>query len=91
MVVTSDAQVAENRKCCATTAPGKYYHLCLFNSRLTPAGSHTARKLKYLDGWIKLRREKAALYAGYLGKIAGVEVPRESEGCYHCFNYYRSG
>ena len=91
MVVTNDAPVAEKMKMLRNHgAKQKYYHLVPgFNSRLDGLQAAILRvKLKYLDKWIEQRREKAALYAKYLGKIAGVSVPHESEGCYHCYNYY---
>jgi dTDP-4-amino-4,6-dideoxygalactose transaminase len=91
MVVTNDSQVAEKLKMLRNHgAKQKYYHLVPgFNSRLDGLQAAILRvKLKYLDGWIKLRREKAALYAKYLGKIAGVEVPYEAPGSFHCYNYY---
>jgi dTDP-4-amino-4,6-dideoxygalactose transaminase len=91
MVVTSDAQVAEKLKMLRNHgAKQKYYHLVPgFNSRLDGLQAAILRvKLKYLDKWIEQRREKAALYAQYLGKIAGVKVPHEAPGSYHCYNYY---
>jgi dTDP-4-amino-4,6-dideoxygalactose transaminase len=91
MVVTNDASVAEKMKMLRNHgAKQKYYHLVPgFNSRLDGLQAAILRvKLRYLDKWIEQRREKAALYAKYLGKIAGVTVPHESEGCYHCYNYY---
>jgi len=91
MVITNDASVAEIMKMLRNHgARQKYYHLVSgFNSRLDGLqAAILSVKLKYLDGWIKLRREKAALYAKYLGKIAGVSVPHETPGSYHCYNYY---
>jgi len=71
-------------------AKQKYHHLMPgFNSRLDGLQAAILRvKLKYLDKWIKQRRQKAALYAKYLGKIEGVSVPHEAPGSYHCYNYY---
>jgi dTDP-4-amino-4,6-dideoxygalactose transaminase len=94
MVVTNDPQVAENLKMLRNHgAKQKYYHLVTgFNSRLDGLQAAILRvKLKYLDKWIERRREKAVLYAKYLGKIAGVSVPQEIEGSYHCYNYYTIG
>jgi len=91
MVVTSDASVAEKLKMLRNHgARKKYYHLVPgFNSRLDGLQAAILRvKLKYLDKWIEQRREKAALYAKHLGKIAGVSVPPEAPGNYHCYNYY---
>jgi len=91
MVVTNDASVAENLKMLRNHgARQKYYHLVPgFNSRLDGLQAAILRaKLKYLDKWIERRREKACLYAKYLGKIVGVSVPQETPGNYHCYNYY---
>jgi len=91
MVVTNDAQVAENLKMLRNHgARQKYYHLVPgFNSRLDGLQAAILRvKLRYLGKWIELRREKAALYAEHLGRVAGVSLPQETEGCYHCYNYY---
>jgi len=91
MVVTNDGQVAEKLKMLRNHgAKQKYYHLVPgFNSRLDGLQAAILRvKLKYLDGWIKLRREKAALYAKHLGNIPGMSIPHQSLGCYHCYNYY---
>lgn len=91
MVVTSDQQVAEKLRMLRNHgARQKYYHLVPgFNSRLDGLQAAILRvKLKHLDKWIEQRREKAALYAKYLGKLAGVSVPHETSGSYHCYNYY---
>jgi dTDP-4-amino-4,6-dideoxygalactose transaminase len=91
MVVTNDPQVAENLKMLRNHgARQKYYHLVPgFNSRLDGLQAAILRvKLRYLDKWIEQRRVKAALYADHLGKIACVSVPHETEGNYHCYNYY---
>jgi len=91
MVVTSDASVAEKLKMLRNHgAKQKYYHLVPgFNSRLDGLQAAILRvKLRHLDEWIAQRRQKAELYAKYLGKMAGVSVPHESPGSYHCYNYY---
>jgi dTDP-4-amino-4,6-dideoxygalactose transaminase len=91
MVVTNEAEVAENLKMLRNHgAKQKYYHLVPgFNSRLDGLQAAILRvKLKYLDKWIGQRREKATLYAKYLDKIKGVSVPHEAPGNYHCYNYY---
>ena len=91
MVVTNDPQVAENLKMLRNHgARQKYYHRVPgFNSRLDGLQAAILRvKLRYLDKWIEQRRAQAALYAEHLGKIAGVSVPQERSGNYHCYNYY---
>lgn len=91
MVVTNDSQIADKLKMLRNHGTKqKYYHMIPgFNSRLDALQAAILRiKLKYLDKWIKLRREKAALYAKYLKNIPGLETPQDSPGCYHCYNYY---
>jgi dTDP-4-amino-4,6-dideoxygalactose transaminase len=91
MVVTGDASVAEKLKMLRNHgARQKYHHLVPgFNSRLDGLQAAVLRvKLKYLDKWIEQRREKAILYAKYLGKIEGVSVPHEEFNSRHCYNYY---
>jgi dTDP-4-amino-4,6-dideoxygalactose transaminase len=91
MVITNDASVAEKLKMLRNHgAKQKYYHLVPgFNSRLDGLQAAILRvKLRYLEKWIEQRRNKAALYARYLDKVAGVSVPHEAPGSYHCYNYY---
>jgi len=91
MVVTNDPQVAENLKMLRNHgAKQKYYHLVPgFNSRLDGLQAAILRvKLRYLDKWIGQRRRVAGLYAEHLGKIPHIALPHETEGCYHCYNYY---
>lgn len=91
MVVTNDPQTAENLKMLRNHgAKQKYYHLVPgFNSRLDGLQAAILRvKLRYLDKWIEQRRRVAGLYAKHLGKIPHIALPHQSEGNYHCFNYY---
>jgi len=91
MVVTNDASVAEKLKMLRNHgARQKYYHQVPgFNSRLDGLQAAILRvKLKYLDTWIEQRRRVADSYAEQLGKIPHIVLPRQSEGSYHCFNYY---
>ena len=91
MVVTNDENVAEkitvlrNHGC-----KQKYYHLVPgFNSRLDGIQAAILKvKLKHLDEWIKLRRQKASLYSQLLDTIEGIETPYEASFGRHCFNYY---
>lgn len=91
MVVTNDQQVAEVvgmlRK---HGAKESYYHLLPgFNSRLDALQAAILRvKLKYLDNWNSLRRDKAYLYTQLLGEIAGIELPYIEEHNISSVNYY---
>ena len=91
MVVTNDPQLAETvdllRKHGARTS---YYHLLPgFNSRLDALqAAILSVKLKHLDHWKELRREKAFLYTGLLGQIGSIEPPHVEEHSRHSFNYY---
>ena len=91
MVVTNDLEIAEkvimlrNHGC-----KEKYYHLIPgFNSRLDALQAAILRvKLRHLDEWNELRRQKASVYSQRLGEVAGIEPPYIAPDSYHVFNYY---
>jgi len=91
MVMTDSTQIAEqvamlrNHGC-----KQKYYHTVAgFNSRLDEVQAAVLRvKLKHLDKWIELRRQKAELYNKLLGQIDGITPPHSAQYSYHNFNYY---
>lgn len=91
MVVTNDRQIAEVvgmlRKHGSKVA---YYHLLPgFNSRLDALQAAILRvKLKHLDNWNRLRREKAALYTQLLSQIDGIEPPYIERHSISSANYY---
>ena len=91
MVTTNSPEVADKvgilRKHGARVT---YYHsLHGFNSRLDTLQAAVLRvKLRHLDDWNQLRREKANLYSQQLNRIAGV-VPLQADGnSLSCFSYY---
>ena len=58
------------------------------NSRLDEVQASVLRvKLKYLEQWIKERREKAEFYHNQLSSLP-VKLPREREGIRHTYNSY---
>jgi len=91
MVVTNSSKIAEkvqmlrNHGC-----KQKYYHLIPgFNSRLDSLQAAILRvKLRHLDDWLELRRQKASLYARLLEPIDDIEPPYAAPYGYHIFNYY---
>lgn len=91
MVITNNPEIAErvamlrNHGC-----KEKYYHLFPgFNSRLDSIQAAIIRvKLKHLDGWIKQRRQNAALYAKLLSGVEAITPPDEMPHRSHIFNYY---
>ena len=91
MVVTNDAEIADkvamlrNHGC-----KHKYHHLVPgFNSRLDELQAAILRvKLRHLDDWIELRRQKASAYSQLFDQIDGVQPPYVAPGVYHVFNYY---
>ncbi len=91
MVVTSDSQIAEVvqtlRQHGSRTS---YYHIMPgFNSRLDALQAAILRvKLKYLDNWNNLRRQKASLYTQLLSEIDGIEPPYIAEHVKPSANYY---
>jgi dTDP-4-amino-4,6-dideoxygalactose transaminase len=91
MVVTSDAAIAE--KVGILRAHGckkKYYHLVDgFNSRLDTLQAAVLRvKLRYLDQWTALRREKAVYYNTLLSRSRACIVPKEAPYAGHVFYAY---
>ena len=91
MVVTNNPEIAErvvmlrNHGC-----EQKYYHLVPgFNSRLDELQAAILRvKLKHLDNWIELRRQKASAYSQLFSRIDSIQPPYVSSDSYHIFNYY---
>ena len=91
MVVTNNSEIAErvvmlrNHGC-----KEKYYHLVLgFNSRLDELQAAILRvKLKHLDDWIELRRQKASAYSQLFSRIDSIQPPYVAPDNYHIFNYY---
>lgn len=91
MVITDNSDIA--REITALRNHGtkeKYYHSTPgFNSRLDEIQAAILRaKLKHLDEWIELRRQKAELYTELLGHIGGIATPHIAPHSYHIFNYY---
>ena len=91
MVVTNDSEITEVvgmlRVHGAETA---YYHrMPGFNSRLDALQAAVLRvKLKRLEGWNEVRREKASLYGRLLGQIEGIAPPHFEEHSKSSCNYY---
>ncbi len=91
MVVTDNPEIAEKvtmlrnhggQKKYFSSAPG-------FNSRLDELQAAILRvKLRHLEEWLKIRRQKAALYSRLLDQIEGIEPPYVAPDCHHIFNYY---
>ena len=91
LVVTDSAQIAEKIAMLRNHgSKEKYYHpLPGFNSRLDEIQAAILRvKLRHLDDWIELRRQKAELYTELLGQIDGISAPYTAPYSYHNFNYY---
>jgi dTDP-4-amino-4,6-dideoxygalactose transaminase len=91
MVVTNNAEIAEVagmlRKHGSRVS---YYHLLPgFNSRLDTLQAAILRvKLKHLEDWNRLRREKASLYTQLLSQIDGIEPPYLEDYNISSANYY---
>jgi dTDP-4-amino-4,6-dideoxygalactose transaminase len=91
MVTTNNHEIAEmvvmlrNHGC-----HEKYYHLIPgFNSRLDELQAAILKvKLKHLNEWIELRRQKASFYTKLLNRVAGITPPYIAPDSYHIFNYY---
>jgi len=91
MVVTSNPEIAEIVAMLRNHgSKEKYYHLIPgFNSRLDELQAAVLRvKLRHLDAWIELRRQKASLYNKLFSQIDGISLPYIAPDSYHVFNYY---
>jgi len=91
MVITNKPEIAE--KIAVLRNHGskiKYYHLMPgFNSRLDELQAAILRvKLRHLDEWIELRRQKASLYTRLFSQIDSISPPNTAPDSYHIFNYY---
>jgi len=91
MVVTNNPEIAK-RVAMLRNHGGeeKYYHLIPgFNSRLDELQATILRvKLRHLDDWIELRRQKASVYSQLFEQIDGIQPPYIAPESYHIFNYY---
>ncbi len=90
-VVTNNPQIADMVKLLRQHgAKSSYYHVLTgFTSRLDALQAAILRvKLKRLDEWSSLRREKASLYSKLLSEIGGIETPYICENCLTSANYY---
>ena len=90
MVVTNDQQLAERIRMIALHgARRKYYHEILgVNSRLDTIQAAVLKvKLKYLDGWNRLRQKFAEEYTKRLTEIK-VIIPYVMPGCTHIYHQY---
>jgi dTDP-4-amino-4,6-dideoxygalactose transaminase len=91
MVVTDDAQIAETVRILRVHgSKASYQHVMHgFNSRLDALQAAILRvKLKHLDKWNELRRNKAALYTRLLSRIDDIELPHFEKNCKSSCNYY---
>ncbi|GAI26903.1 unnamed protein product, partial [marine sediment metagenome] len=91
MVVTNSPGIAEKVKILRNHGcKEKYYHLIPgFSSRLDELQAAILRvKLRYLDKWNELRRQKALTYSRLLAEIEEIELSYIAPYSYHIFNYY---
>jgi dTDP-4-amino-4,6-dideoxygalactose transaminase len=91
MVVTNNPEIAEKVTMLHNHGGQKKYFSSVpgFNSRLDELQAAILRvKLRHLEEWLKIRRQKAALYSQLLGQIEGIAPPYEAPDCHHIFNYY---
>lgn len=91
LVATSSPEIAEKVEMLRRHGSKvTYYHLIPgFNSRLDALQAAILRvKLRHLDNWNQLRREKAKLYARQLNKIDGIVLPYTEKHSLPIYNYY---
>jgi dTDP-4-amino-4,6-dideoxygalactose transaminase len=91
MVVTSNPEIAEKVAMLRNHGSREKYYTVIhgFNSRLDELQAALLRvKLRHLDNWIELRRQKAAAYTKLLNQITGIQPPYVAPYGHHVFNYY---
>jgi dTDP-4-amino-4,6-dideoxygalactose transaminase len=91
MVVTNDAEIGDlTRVLRQHGSKTTYYHILHgFNSRLDALQAAILReKLKYLENWSEMRRNKANLYSQLLAGLRGIVAPYIAEGNTTSANYY---
>lgn len=91
MIVTNNPDIAEKARMLRNHgSKERYYYLVHgFNSRLDSLQAAILRvKLRHLNEWIEMRRQKASLYCQLLERIDGMKPPYVAPYSYHIFNYY---
>ncbi len=94
LVATNDAQIAETLRLLRNHGRKETYHHVIpgFNSRLDALQAAILRvKLRHVDDWIQLRRQKAIAYTERLASLDGVLPPYAGPHARHVFNYYTVG
>lgn len=89
MIVTNNAEIAEKVRILRNHgSPGRYIHQTIgVNSRLDEIQAGVLRvKMKYIDQYNELRREKAELYTKFLNEV--VITPKEPDNTYHVYHLY---
>jgi len=91
MVVTNDAAIAETVRMLRVHGSKETYRHVMhgFNSRLDALQAAVLRvKLKHLDRWNELRRNRTALYTRLLSQVGGIAPPYFEEHIKSSCNYY---
>lgn len=91
MIVSNNEKIAQEVMVLRGHGSRKAYHhdLIGYNSRLDELQAAILRiKLPFLDGFIRARRENAALYCKYLKNVEQLLVPYESPRGKHTFNQF---
>lgn len=91
MVTTDSDKVAKELKSLRNHGSKvRYYHDTVgYNSRLDELQAGILRvKLKRIETYNRLRRERAAQYSESLSKMPGITVPAEETGYFHVYHQY---
>lgn len=91
MIVTNDAQIAETARTLRQHGAKEAYRHIMFgvNSRLDSIQAAILRvKLKHLDRWSELRRQRSLFYNKLISQIDGIEPPYVAEHNLTSANYY---
>ncbi len=93
MVLTNNEEIAEKIRVLRAHGLNGDYSYCLsgYNSRLDELQGAILRvKLKYLDDWINMRRQKAHFYNELLTSFSssGLKIPQEASYARHNYGVY---
>ncbi len=93
MVITNNEEIAEKVGFLRTHGLSGDYSYCLsgYNSRLDELQGAILRvKLKYLDDWVDMRRQKAHLYNELFTSLSssGLKIPQEASYTRHNYGAY---
>lgn len=90
-VITNDEKISNNLRMLANHGRVEKYEHSIegYNSRLDTIQAAVLRvKLKYLDKWTNLRKQKVDIYNDFLSGLESIETPVERNNSKHVYHVY---